>query len=336
MSLTSRLTKLCAAASLAVLITGCANSPNDPLEGYNRQAFYFNEAMDTVVVKPIAHGYHDLVPDVIQTMVSNFFGNIADVWIAFNNFLQGRGDEGFSDVSRIMINTFAGIGGLIDVASDAGLPKHNEDFGQTLGVWGAPPGPYFVIPILGPSTIRDTIAAPADYWLGDPLTYLKNSNESLMWGLVALRGISKRAELIDAASVIDDAAIDKYEFIRDAYLQRRQRLVHDKDLGDDQWESVDDKSKRIEGQTWLPSSEIKPQPSPVEKPAETTASTETAPVETTIQTAAEALPVEEVVPKAEAEAAPAVDDSIADSAPQKDEPAQASGPASIETAALIN
>ena len=292
MSLTSRLTRLCAAASFVVLVTGCANSPNDPLEGYNRQAFYFNQAIDTVVVKPVAHGYHDLVPDVVQTMVSNFFGNIADVWIAFNNFLQGRGDEGFSDVSRVMINTFAGLGGLIDVASDAGLPKHNEDFGQTLGVWGAPPGPYFVIPILGPSTIRDTLAVPADYWFGDPVTYVGNKSESLMWGMVALRGISKRAELIDAAAVIDDAAIDKYEFIRDAHLQRRQRLVHDKDLSDDQWETIDRKGKNIEGQTWLPSSDVTPQSAPAEKTAD----------------------VEQ----------------------EKDKPAQASGPASAETAALIN
>ncbi len=335
MSLTSKLTRICAAVSLAVLVTGCTHSPNDPLEGYNRQAFYFNEAMDTVVVKPIAHGYHDLMPDVIQTMVSNFFGNIADVWIAFNNFLQGRGDEGFSDVSRIMINTFAGIGGLIDVASEAGLPKHNEDFGQTLGVWGAPPGPYFVIPILGPSTIRDTIAAPADYWFGDPLTYLGNSREGLMWGLVALRGISKRAELIDAASVIDDAAIDKYEFIRDAYLQRRQRQVHDKDLSDDQWETVNDKNKRIEGQTWLPSSEVKPQPSPVEKAADTTAGMEAAPEKASVQTTADTQETV-VAPAAAAKAAPATDDSVADSAPEKDKPAQASGPASAETAALIN
>ncbi len=318
MSLTSRLTKIGAAVSLAVLVTGCTHSPNDPLEGYNRQAYYFTEAMDTVVVKPVAHGYHDLVPDVIQTMVSNFFGNIADVWIAFNNFLQGRGDEGFSDVSRIMINTFAGIGGLIDVASDAGLQKHNEDFGQTLGVWGAPPGPYFFIPILGPSTIRDTIAAPADYWFGDPVTYV--GNDTLRWSAVALRGISKRAQLIDAASVIDDAAIDKYEFIRDAYLQRRQRLVHDKDLSDDQWETVKDKGPKVQG-PWMPSGEFKPHPTPAEKAATATAGTEPAPAEAS---------------------APAVSEAATDTAPKAalkpavPGDAQAFGPTSAETAAPIN
>lgn len=283
MSIKTRLTKLGAALSLAALAAGCAHSPNDPLEGYNRQAFYFTEAMDTVVIKPVATGYHELLPDAVQTMVGNFFGNIADVWIAFNNFLQGRGDEGFSDVSRVMVNTFAGIGGLIDVASDAGLPKHNEDFGQTLGVWGVPAGPYFYIPILGPSTIRDTVAAPADYWFGDPITYI--DNDTVKWSMVALRGISKRAELLDASTVIDDAAIDKYEFLRDAYLQRRQRMVHDKDLADSQWENVGEEKKEAEFQPWLPSSGLKPEAQPEKEPAKAESAPETAPAQ-----AAEAAP----------------------------------------------
>lgn len=314
MSFLLRLTKFFAALLIVAQITGCAHSPNDPLEGYNRQAFYFNEALDTVVVKPIAYGYHDLVPDVIQTMVGNFFGNIADVWIAFNNFLQGRGDDGFSDVSRVIINTFAGLGGVIDVASEMGLPKHNEDFGQTLGVWGAPPGPYFVIPILGPSNIRDTLAAPADYWFGDPWSYI--NNDKILYGGIILRGINTRAELIDASSVIDDAAIDKYEFVRDAFVQRRQRLVHDKDLSDDQWETLDAKEKSkaakeaiMENQIWLPSSENKPA-------TETEAKAEIAPMENSAQAA--------------------VEETVADSASENNKPAQAAGPVSSETASLIN
>lgn len=295
---TSRLIKLFAAGITAAILTGCAHSPNDPLEGYNRQAYYFTEAMDTVVMKPIAHGYHDLVPNVVQKGVSNFFGNIADVWIAFNNFLQGRGNEGFSDVSRILVNSFVGIGGLIDVASQAGLPKHNEDFGQTLGVWGVKPGPYFFIPILGPSNIRDTVAAPADYWLGDPITYIRA--DTTRWSAIALRGISKRAALIDAASVVDDAAIDKYEFIRDAYIQRRQRMVHDKDLSDEKWESVPTKDSKPQGQMWLPSSKA---PEPVK--------------------IAEEEPVKpaEAVPSAQTE---------------KDQSAQISGPVASEPAEKIN
>lgn len=308
MSFISKLTKLGAAVSLAVLVTGCAHSPNDPLEGYNRQAYYFTEAMDTVVIKPVAYGYHELVPDVVQTMVSNFFGNISDVWIAFNNFLQGRGDEGFSDVSRVMINTFAGIGGLIDVASDAGLPKHNEDFGQTLGVWGVPSGPYFYIPILGPSTIRDTAAAPADYWFGDPITYI--NDDPIKWGLVVLRGISKRAELIDATSVIDDAAIDKYEFIRDAYLQRRQRMVHDKELANEQWETVNEGEKKMDLQPWLPSSDVAPEKiSPEKQAGDTTA---------------------------EIKALPAVDNNAANTTQEKADQVQALGPVSAEVAKQIN
>lgn len=276
MSIKARLTKLGTALSLVALTASCAHSPNDPLEGYNRQAFYFTEAVDTIVLKPVATGYHELLPEPAQIAVSNFFGNIADVWIAFNNFLQGRGDEGFSDVSRVMINTFAGIGGLIDVASNAGLPKHNEDLGQTLGVWGVPSGPYFYIPILGPSTIRDTAAAPADYWFGDPVTYI--GNDTVKWSMVALRGISKRAELLDATSVIDDAAIDKYEFLRDAYLQRRQRMVHDKDLADSQWENVNEKKKEA-ALPWLPSSSLQIETVPAKETVRAT--TESAPAKVT-------------------------------------------------------
>ena len=222
---------------LAVWLAGCAHSPNDPLEGYNRQAFHFNEMLDTVVIKPAAHTYKDLTPGPVQTALSNFFANIGDVWIAFNHFLQGRGDDGFSDVSRIIINTFAGLGGLIDVATDAGLPKHSNDLGRTFGVWGASPGPYIMLPLLGPSTLRDTIAAPADYWFGDPITYV--SNDTVLWSAIVVRGVVRRAALIDAASVIDDAAIDKYEFVRDAWLQRRQHLIESGRNRSAEWETVE-------------------------------------------------------------------------------------------------
>ena len=237
MKTSKRFLKYLAALLLAIGLSGCANSPNDPLEGYNRQAFYFNEMLDTVVIKPAAHTYQDLTPNPVQTALSNFFANIGDVWIAFNNFLQGRGDEGFSDVSRIIVNTFAGLGGLIDVASEAGLPKHSNDLGRTFGVWGASAGPYFVIPLLGPSTIRDTIAAPADYWFGDPITYV--SHDTVLWSAIVLRGIIRRSALIDAASVIDDAAIDKYEFVRDAWLQRRQHLIESSRIRNSEWETVE-------------------------------------------------------------------------------------------------
>jgi phospholipid-binding lipoprotein MlaA len=231
-----RIIKYLAAILFIAQLTGCANSPNDPLEGYNRQVFYFNEMLDAVVLKPVAHSYSEVVPYPAQTAVANFFSNINDVWVAFNNFLQGRGDEGFTDVSRVIINTFAGMGGLVDVASQAGLTKNTNDLGRTLGVWGAPAGPYFVLPVLGPSTVRDTIAAPADYWFGDPLTYV--NDRAFTWTAFVVRGISWRAQLLDAASVIDDAAIDKYEFMREAWLQRREHLVRSR-IPASEWERVD-------------------------------------------------------------------------------------------------
>lgn len=255
MKLSSKMKLGIAALSVAALV-GCSHCENDPLEGYNRQAFYFTEALDTVAVKPAASLYSDAVPDPAQEAVRNFFGNIADVWNAFNNFLQGRPNEGFSDVSRVLVNSFAGIGGLIDIASQAGLPKHNEDLGQTFGVWGIPSGPYFFIPILGPSTIRDTVAAPADYWLNDPFTYV--NSDALQWGTMALNGISKRAELLDASTVIDDAAIDKYEFLRDAYLQRRQRLIDDKAVDDGEWESTKEQDQKVESMLPWMKTEAKP------------------------------------------------------------------------------
>jgi len=225
-----------AALLLVVGLSGCANSPNDPLEGYNRQVYYFNDMLDTVVVTPATHAYRDLTPEPVQTTFSNFFGNISDLWTAFNNFLQGRGEEGFSDVSRILVNTFVGLGGLIDIASDLGLPKHSNDLGRTFGVWGAPPGPYFVLPLVGPSTVRDTIAAPADYWYGDPLYYSRS--DAVVWTSLILGGVVKRSKLLEAASLIDDAAIDRYEFIREAWMQRRQHLI-DSRIPNDEWETVE-------------------------------------------------------------------------------------------------
>ena len=175
MSRLKRLAKPVIAATIATLLaTGCAtNNPNDPFENYNRVMFSVNEAFDNVIFKPVATVYKNVLPDIVQTGVTNFFGNIADVWTAFNNFLQGEGQKGLSDVTRVTVNTIFGLGGLIDVASDLQLTKHHADFGQTLGVWGMEAGPYVVLPILGPSTLRDTIALPAE-WYGDPWTYVDN------------------------------------------------------------------------------------------------------------------------------------------------------------------
>lgn len=215
---------LAAAAALA-LLGGCATTnPQDPLEGYNRTVFRFNDAVDRTVLKPTATAYKNVTPSFVQTGVNNFFGNLSDAWSAVNNLLQGKGQAGMGDVTRVAVNSTFGIFGLLDIASEAGIPKHNEDFGQTLGVWGVPSGPFVMLPILGPSTVRDTAALPADIG-GDIWKYKEPAN----WRNIgaAIRVVDKRATLLDAGNLLEDAALDRYEFIRDGYMQRRQSQVYD-------------------------------------------------------------------------------------------------------------
>ena len=219
--------RLCAAAAAVLVLTGCAttaNNPQDPLEGYNRAVYSFNDAVDRTVLKPTATAYKKVVPGFAQTGVNNFFGNLSDAWSSINNFLQGKGEAGATDFGRVAVNSTFGIFGLLDIASEAGMQKHNEDFGQTLGKWGVPSGPYLILPLLGPSTVRDTAALPADF-AGDIWTYKTPVN----WRNVGtgVRIIDKRATLLDASGLMDDAALDRYEFLRDGYLQRRQSQVYD-------------------------------------------------------------------------------------------------------------
>lgn len=225
MSYLKRLAKPAVAIMASVCImTGCATkNPNDPFENYNRVMFNVNEAFDHTAFKPLAMLYDTVMPDFAQTMVTNFFGNINDVWYAFNNLLQGEGDKGLTDVARVMVNSLFGLGGVIDVASNLNMPKHRADFGQTLGVWGMEAGPYVVLPLIGPSTLRDTIALPAE-WYGDAWSYVDNVR--LRNAGLIVRAVNYRAALLDASSLVDDASLDKYEFMRDAYLQRRYRQVH--------------------------------------------------------------------------------------------------------------
>lgn len=219
--------RLCAAAAAVLVLTGCAttaNNPQDPLEGYNRAVYSFNDAVDRTVLKPTATAYKKVVPGFAQTGVNNFFGNLSDAWSSINNLLQGKGEAGATDFGRVAINSTFGIFGLLDIASEAGMQKHNEDFGQTLGKWGVPSGPYLILPLLGPSTVRDTAALPADF-AGDIWTYKTPVN----WRNVGtgVRIIDKRATLLDASGLMEDAALDRYEFLRDGYLQRRQSQVYD-------------------------------------------------------------------------------------------------------------
>ncbi len=222
-----RFSRAAAAIAVAFAATGCASTnPHDPFEGFNRAMFEFNDTIDKAALKPAANAYQTVVPSFVQTGVGNFFGNLGEVWNAVNNFLQGKIEAGGHDVVRFVANSTLGVLGVFDIASDAGVPKHNEDFGQTLGVWGVPSGPYVVLPFFGASTVRDTVALPADIY-GDIWTY----KEPLRWrntGAV-VRVIDRRAALLEASNLLEDAALDRYQFVRDAYMQRRQNQVYDGD-----------------------------------------------------------------------------------------------------------
>jgi phospholipid-binding lipoprotein MlaA len=212
--------------ALAGLLGGCATSgnPKDPIEGFNRAMYGFNEAVDTVVIKPVAQGYDYVLPSPVRTGVTNFFGNLADLFIGVNNLLQGKPDQAVSDLGRVLINSTVGILGLFDVATPAGLEKHEEDFGQTFGRWGMGNGAYVVLPIVGPRTVRDTAGFVLDVAV-DPVANVNHVPSRNAF--LALRLIDIRADLLPADKVIEEAALDKYSYIRDGYLQRRRSLVYD-------------------------------------------------------------------------------------------------------------
>jgi phospholipid-binding lipoprotein MlaA len=216
---------LLALASCA-LLAGCAApaNPRDPFENYNRAMFSFNDAVDRTALKPTATAYKKHVPGFVQTGVNNFFGNLTDAWSGVNNLLQGKGQDGMNDLTRFAFNSTFGILGVLDIASEAGLRKHNEDLGQTLGYWGVPSGPYVMLPLIGPSTVRDTVALPADWW-GDPLTHHYPVNQRNV--NVGARAVDQRAAILDATNLMEEAALDRYEFIRDGFLQRRESRVLD-------------------------------------------------------------------------------------------------------------
>lgn len=222
----TRLKSAALLVALVGLLGGCATSgnPKDPIEGFNRAMYGFNEVVDTVLIKPVAQGYDAVLPSPVRTGVTNFFGNIADLFIGVNNLLQGKPDQAVSDLGRVLINSTVGILGLFDVASEAGLEKHEEDFGQTFGRWGIGDGAYVVLPIFGPRTVRDTAGFLLDVAV-DPVANVNHvpSRNSLL----VLRLIDMRADLLPADKVIEEAALDKYSYVRDGYLQRRRNLIHD-------------------------------------------------------------------------------------------------------------
>ncbi|ACC71939.1 VacJ family lipoprotein [Paraburkholderia phymatum] len=216
-----------AGIALAVAtFAGCATVQNptkeDPIEGFNRTIFTFNDTVDKYALKPVAKGYVFVTPQPVRDSVTNFFSNIGDVYIAANNLLQLKIADGVSDIMRIVINTIFGVGGLFDVATIAKLPKHDNDLGLTLGHYGVPPGPYLVLPLFGPSTVRDGVGMVGNYFI-NPLTYVQP--DSLSWALYGLNVVNTRANLLSASDVLEGAALDKYSFVRNAYLQRRRYLL---------------------------------------------------------------------------------------------------------------
>ena len=229
---------LCGAVSL-LLLGGCASTgnPRDPLEPLNRSIYQFNDGVDKALMKPAAEFYRFALPQFMRTGISNFFSNLNDVIVALNNLLQGKLTKAASDVGRILINTTFGALGVYDAATEAGLEKNNEDFGQTLGYWGIGDGPYLVLPLLGPSNARDAVGWFGDYYAW-PISYLEPDRDRNI--LIALRFVTVRADLLEATRILETAALDPYEFVRDAYFQRRRNLVYDGKPPPDEDDFVDD------------------------------------------------------------------------------------------------
>jgi len=230
MQATTIIRRVCAVVALCglALITGCATvanpDPRDPWEGYNRGMTKFNDTVDDAVLKPVATAYKKVLPQLVRTGVGNFFGNLSDAWSFVNNVLQVKPEPALSSFWRVVINSTMGLGGVLDPATEMHLQRYREDFGQTMGYWGVPPGPYFVLPILGSSTLRDTVGLPVD-WYGQPILYIHD----VAWrnSLQGTQLVNTRAQLLEVGNILDAAALDPYTFRRDAYLQKRRNDIYD-------------------------------------------------------------------------------------------------------------
>ncbi len=210
----------------SLFLSACATTQGpDPWEPFNRSMYNFNEKLDEYVARPLAKGYRAITPDPVDRGITRFFANLDDVQVALNNLLQGKPGQAVSDVSRVLVNSTIGLLGFLDPASDLGLEKHEEDFGQTLGKWGFASGPYLVLPVIGPSNIRDTVGFAGD-WVVNPI-YRRVDSATVSWSLYGIRYVDRRADLLGASRVLESAAMDPYSFVRDSYLQRRHHLISD-------------------------------------------------------------------------------------------------------------
>jgi phospholipid-binding lipoprotein MlaA len=227
-----------------VVLVGCASGPlaqaNDPLEPFNRKVYAFNEQLDDAVAKPVATAYRDVVPSPVRTGVSNFFGNLGDLWSSFNALLQAKGEESVTNFMRFTVNSTLGLYGLLDIASEMRMQRTSHSLGETLGVWGVPNGPYLVLPVFGPSTVRNTGAAIASgaivdedqrvKWLhvnesSTPLNMLNITHDRTQTSLGLLGAVNQRANLLGVTDALGGLALDPYAFVRDAYLQRENNKI---------------------------------------------------------------------------------------------------------------
>jgi phospholipid-binding lipoprotein MlaA len=224
--------RLAAVLCTLFVASGCAtNNPRDPFEPYNRAMYTINDTVDRAVVKPTAQAYRAVTPSLVRKGISNFFDNLSVPATIVNSLLQGKGGDAAEGVIRFSFNTLFGFAGVLDIASEMGISRRYEDFGQTLGKWGVPAGPYLVLPILGPSTVRDTGASVAYGQASElsPYEYIDNGRSETSIGLQVVRGVDLRADLLDSEGLINDLALDRYTFVRDAFLQRRRNAVYDGD-----------------------------------------------------------------------------------------------------------
>jgi phospholipid-binding lipoprotein MlaA len=215
-----------ALVATAVILGGCASvsDPRDPYEPFNRGVYRFNDGLDKAVVQPAARAYRAVLPSFVRASVGNVFSNVGDVRNVLNNGLQGKLGAAYADLGRVFINSTLGLAGLFDIASEAGIEKHNEDFGQTLGAWGARSGSFLVLPILGSTSTRDALGSVVDY-ATNPMTFVDPTGTQL--ALRGAEGIGVREQLLEAGAVLEKSVLDPYLFIRDAYFQRRGALVRD-------------------------------------------------------------------------------------------------------------
>jgi len=211
--------------------TGGAADPRDPMEGFNRSVYGFNSFMDDNLFDPLGRAYRAVLPDFLDRGISNMFGNVGDVAVIANDILQGKLGQAVSDIARVVFNTTIGIGGFFDVSSHIGLPKHDEDLGQTLGRWGIGPGPYLVAPFFGPMTLRDAAGFGVQNTFLYPVSYV--GNDAYRAGLMSLNYVDYKADLLSAGRILGEAALDEYDFVKNAYLERRQNQVEDRAFADD-------------------------------------------------------------------------------------------------------